>query len=341
MNMLPPDDIENILNHTRNLWDELRGRNIFITGGTGFFGKWLLGSFLAANHKFNLKAGVTVLSRNPWKFMRQFPGIASDTSIRFITGDVRSFRFPAGKYAYIIHAAVDADLQLIREQPELIFDTITEGTRRVVEFGRKHGAMKMLYTSSGAVYGRQPPGLPRLAEEYAGAPVLTDCYAIYGEAMCAAEMICLSHCGKMQVKTARCFSFVGPYLPLDKHFAIGNFIRDALAGKAIRIEGDGTPRRSYLYAADLAVWLWTILLRGKNGRAYNVGSEKAFSLAQAAEIVAQCSGKQLPVSIARKAVKTKLPNHYIPSTKRARNELGLKETVNLRTAIKKTIDFYR
>ena len=105
MNMLPPNDIEHILFHTKDLWGELRGSRVFITGGTGFFGKWLLESFLAANDKFKLKASIVVLSRNPEKFKRAAPYLADHPAVRFVKGDVRNFAFPNGHFTHLIHGA--------------------------------------------------------------------------------------------------------------------------------------------------------------------------------------------------------------------------------------------
>lgn len=343
MNHLPKNDIEHILFHTKELWKELRKGRVFITGGTGFFGKWLLESFLAANDKFRLGASITVLSRKPEKTEREAPYLAGHPALRLIKGDVRNFAFPKGNFTHLIHGAVDASLKLIQEEPLLIFDTIIQGTRRSLEFAEARGVKKVLLISSGAVYGRQPAAISRLTEEYRGAPDFTDRYAIYGESLRAAETLCVPYASKkiFEPKIARCFSFVGPHLPLDAHFAIGNFIHDALSGKAIRIEGDGTPRRSYLYSADLAIWLWTILVRGKSMRAFNVGSENAISLAATAKLAANISGRKPPVIIGRKQDRSKPLDIYVPSTHRVRTELGLEENICLREAIKRTIKFYR
>jgi len=337
------DDLDHVLAHTQGLWDELRGQRIFVTGGTGFFGCWLLESFVWANDKLNLGASAVVLTRNPAAFEAKAPHLASHPAIQFHTGDIRSFSFPPGKFSHIIHAATEASAKLNDENPLLMFDTIVEGTRRALELARQSGAKKFLLTSSGAVYGRQPPDLTHIAEDYGGGPDPTGVEWSYGEGKRAAEMLCVLYARQhgLLPKIARCFAFVGPYLPLDMHFAIGNFIANALKGGPIHVNGDGTPFRSYLYAADLAIWLWTILFRGQSGRAYNVGAERAWSIAQVAEVVATQGRPPLPVHIAGRAEPGKPAERYVPSTQRARDELGLQETVALTEAVRRTLLCHR
>jgi dTDP-glucose 4,6-dehydratase len=162
--------------------------------------------------------------------------------------------------------------------------------------------------------------------------------AIYGEGKRVSELLCALYAAQsgMECKIARCFAFAGPGLPLDANFAIGNFIRDAMAGRPIEIAGDGTPLRSYLYAADLAVWLWTILLRGASLEALNVGSERAVSIAELARVVAATLRPGLAVKIARAAEAGVAPARYVPATERARGRLGLVETVGLEEAVRRT-----
>ena len=153
-----------------------------------------------------------------------------------------------------------------------------------------------------------------------------------------AELLCSVYHKQHGLETmiARGFAFVGPYLPLDAHFAVGNFIRDALDGGSIEVKGDGTAQRSYLYAADLTVWLWTILLRGRACHPYNVGSEEAFSIAELAEEVRRLVNPSAAVRIACRASLNSSAQHYVPSTERARKELGLGQVIGLAQSLQRT-----
>ncbi|TRZ47707.1 NAD-dependent epimerase/dehydratase family protein [bacterium] len=335
-------DLDHILRHTQGLWDELRGQRIFIAGGTGFFGCWLLESFAWANDKLELNATAVVLTRNLDAFRKKAPHLASHHAIQFHIGDVQSFDFAKGEFSHIIHAATESSAKLNDENPLVMLDTIVEGTRHMLEFARQCGARKFLLTSSGAVYGKQPPDMTHIPEDYAGGPDLADPRSAYGEGKRAAEMLCALYAKQfgLETKIARCFAFVGPYLPLDIHFAIGNFIQDGLAGGPIQVKGDGTPCRSYLYAADLVIWLWTILLRGETCRPYNVGSEYDLTIAELAHIIADCFEPAVEVRIARMPIPSHVVERYVPNTRLAQRELNLRPTVELITSIRQTIQWF-
>jgi dTDP-glucose 4,6-dehydratase len=337
------EDLDQVVQHV-SAWEELRGARIFITGGTGFFGAWLLETFCHANEVLGLRARATVLSRDPRRFLQRMPHLAGREYLRFVAGDVRALEasaFAGEQFSYAIHAATASGANPPLAPWEM-FETIVEGTRRVLELAVQSGAQRFLLTSSGAVYGTQPPELSHIGEEYSGAPDVLDLRSAYGEGKRAAEYLCRAYQERNGLNTsiARGFTFVGPHLPLDAHFAVGNFLRDAIRGGPIKINGDGTPLRSYLYTADLAVWLWEILLRGARGRAYNVGSERAVSILETAQLVASCFDPPPEIVVARKAKPRVPPSRYVPSTRRANSELGLHQKIPLHTAIQRTVTWH-
>ncbi|HUI90540.1 MAG TPA: NAD-dependent epimerase/dehydratase family protein [Anaerolineales bacterium] len=336
------EDLDHVLDHTRDLWDELRGQQIFITGGTGFFGCWLLESFLWANEKLNLKARATVLTRSPDAFRIKAPHLTGNEAVTLLQGDVRAFDFPASTFSHVIHAATESSTANRPTPSNLLFYANLQGTMHVLELCQQCGTKKLLFTSSGAIYGKQPPEITHLSEDYQGAPLTTDVLSAYGESKRASEFLCIAtaQSSVFEAKIARCFAFVGPYLPLNTTYAIGNFIRDALNSRPITMKGDGTPYRSYLYAADLAIWLWTILFRGSNGRAYNVGSDSELNIAQLANTVRNIINPNCEIIMAGKPEMNLLANRYIPSISRARLELGLDDCIKLNEAIRRTKEWY-
>jgi len=316
----------------------LRGARIFITGGTGFYGTWLLESLVQAEVRLGLGVKVVVLSRNPQRFLANNPLFQNRPFLSFVEGDIRTFPFPEGKFTHVIHAATEASEKLNKENPLLMIDTIVEGTRRVLDFAVHARAQHFLHTSSGAVYGDLPASIGLVPESYLGGPDISQPKWAYGEGKRLAELLCCIYGERhgIAVKNARCFATIGPGLPLDTHFAIGNFIADALAGRDIVIKGDGTPVRSYIDVRDLANWLLHILVFGKGGNAYNVGSEEGFSIAEIAEKVRSLLAPERAVRILGQTIPQQLASVYVPSTRKARDELGLALAMPLEQSILNT-----
>ena len=331
-------DLELILQETGNLWEPMREQRLFITGGTGFFGCWLLESFCHINRELGLGASATVLTRNPDYFRAKAPHIADDPHVRLLAGDVRDFRFPDGKFPFVIHAATEASARQAAEAPLEMLSTIVAGTERALEFAATHQTRRFLLTSSGAVYGRQPSSLSHVPEDYAGCPDPLDPASVYAEGKRMAELLCSLYqkTKGIECAIARCWAFCGPHLPLDAHFAVGNFIGNVLRGEPIQIQGDGTPRRSYLYAADLAIWLWTMLFRAPALVPINVGSDEDLSIGEIAQKVAAVLNPATAIHVAGVPVAGAAPSRYVPAVGRANELLGLRQIVGLEEAIRRT-----
>jgi len=280
---------------------------ILITGGTGFFGKSMLD--YRFRHPEQTWPEWIVLSRNPNRFVQEYSTLANQRGVSFIAGDVRGFDAPKGRLDAIIHAA--AALNPALGATEIMSATI-EGTKHIIDIAKETGCKRVLYTSSGAVYG---PTTAPLSEDAPFNPT-----SPYGQAKVEAEGLLLS--SGLDVKIARCFAFVGKYLDRTTYYAIGNFIHDALSGKDIVINGDGSPMRSYMYADDLVEWLFAILERGKSGRPYNVGSPEAISIRDLATLVRDTLGSKSEVNVLGRTVPG-AAKYYVPSIDRARRELGL------------------
>ena len=338
---LPQADLDHVVQSVGNRWQTLAGQTWLLTGGTGFIGKWLLASFLHANQTRSLQSQVLVLTRNPDAFCRQHPELALNPTVQLVAGDVRSFELPSGlRVAHVIHAATDV---VAAATPSQIFDTCVQGTRQVLAQMQRSGTQRMLLLSSGAVYGATPPELECIPEDWLGAPSSVLPSSAYGEGKRASELLCAMAAAEhgFCIPVARCFAFVGPYLPLDKHFAIGNFIGAALRNQTVQIQGDGTACRSYLYAADLALWLWVLLFDGQSLRTYNVGGGESSSIAELARRVVSVLGASSPVHIAKQAAPGAPVHRYLPDIQRITHELELPEALSLDEAIRRTAQWYQ
>lgn len=330
-------DLQQILYQCAGVWDQLGNSRIFITGGTGFIGCWLLEAIKYANEQNSLGIKVTVLTRNASAFQKKAPHLAVYSEFEFWEGNVADFISPPGEYTHVIHGATDASADLNENNPLQMFTTVIEGTRRTLDFAIEKKVSRALFMSSGAVYGQQPWDMTNVGESWLGAPSSVEARSTYAEAKRAAEMLCAIYQKQfgLQIAVARIFALLGPYLSLGIHFAAGNFIRDAISGKKVVVNGNGLPCRSYLYASDLTVWLLHMLVRAESCRPYNVGSDESISVKELAEKVSKTlADGQFEVLGATDMGWN--PGRYVPDTQLINQELGLRKTVELGDAIYRT-----
>jgi UDP-glucuronate decarboxylase len=308
---------------------------ILLTGGTGFFGKALLRHHIHCGN--SIRYEIAVLSRNSEKFLATHPKFISHPSITFLKGDIQQREsLPWGQqFTHVLHAATESTTGP-KLTPLQRYDQIVDGTRNILDLTLATGARRFLLTSSGAIYGPQPADLDAIPEDWPGSPTLADPSTAYGQGKRAAEHLCalVGEQQGLETVVARCFAFVGADLPLNVHFAIGNFIRDALTSDAISVSGDGTPLRTYLDQTDLAHWLFNLLERGCPGQAYNVGSDEVISIADLAHLVRDILAPEKPVHILGQPEAGAARNRYVPDIRKAQEQLGLSVTIPLVEAIR-------
>lgn len=320
---LPRLDLEEIVERLSTDLDKWSDASILVTGGSGFVGSWLVASLIWAAQRLKLGLTLQILSRKPWLIP-----LEESRSLRLVQGDVLDLP-PLARSDVIVHGAAVSSAAVGdgSDQPLQMAATIIDGTRALLEVAAGSKA-RFLYISSGAVYGRQ--SVPVLSESDSLGPDPLDPNSAYGGAKRLAETWCAATTkdGQVEAVIARPFSFLGPRLPLDQHFAAGNFVADLIAGRPIRVTGDGTSVRSYLYAGELAEWLLTILSRGTAGRAYNVGSPEAVTIGDLATRVSRLSDPPLQVEV-NGSTTGDTPHRYVPDVRLAANELGLQQRISL------------
>jgi dTDP-glucose 4,6-dehydratase len=319
------------------LFEALRGASILVTGATGWFGVWMLDALCAADQSLELGLSITAVSREPRRFLQRFPAFVAESRIKWIKADIRNLAL-GGQYSHVIHAATDNSVAPGAAAARTLFDSIVDGTRRVLDVSNPK-CKSMLLLSSGAIYGPARQGHERYVESEATGPDPSLVKNSYAEGKRAAEQLCaIAAVNGVPVRIARCFAFVGPHMPFDRHFAIGNFIADAAGGRPIHIRSDGRPLRSYLYMTDLVAALLTILVNGTAGRAYNVGAEAGLTILELAESVNRVIGGS---GVVVGGEPSDPADRYLPDTTRLRQELGFAPDVALDDAITRTAAWYR
>ena len=342
MNRIDPFiEFEMIAFDNSALWLKLKGAHILITGGTGFFGKWILEFLSFINSQLGLDLTVSVLSRSPDHFAKSMPHLFQEHFLNLVKGDVRTFNPSVNSYSHIIHGAAPANLLMDIERPHDMFDVIVSGTRNILNVANKCRDPVVLFISSGAVYGPLSNDIEEVPETcFTASDRPRTKTSGYMDGKRAAEYLCTKEWKTFETRvlTLRCFAFLGPYLPVDSHFAIGNFIYDAVQQKPPMIKGDGQAIRSYLYSSDLAYWVTKTLIVGEPGDTINIGSDKAITIGDLARTISRILGAPPPVILNQ--VKTHADRRrYVPSMVYGNAKYGLEQTVSLEEGVLRTAHF--
>jgi len=315
-------------------------RVYLLSGGSGFFGKALLGYWLSDHGKQHRPRSVIILSRSPHRFLKEHPEFDEVCWISWIEADVTIAdtlsKVDVSKVSHVLHAATESTRgQSLSHQQQ--FDQILTGTRNMLALALRAGRPRFLLTSSGGVYGRFPDGISHVTESHFGIPDPLDPRSAYSIAKRASEHLCAlagSEHG-LPVVICRPFAFCGQDLPLDVHFAVGNFIRDALWKEKITVSGDGSPVRSYLDQDDLAAWLTSLLTDGQSGEAYNLGSDEPISILDLAHLVRDLIAPGKRVEVLKSGDGTAARQYYVPDISKITKALGVRKTISLKDSILK------
>lgn len=301
---------------------------LLVIGGSGFFGKSILDAYWRGLlEPWNINK-IIVMARNATTTLNKHPeliypssvstvGTDSSRMVELLDADICTCTsLPPSDY--VIHAAASTDARNYLSSPQAERENIQKGVSNFCSLAKRFlKDSKILYVSSGAVYGQQPVHLQFLAEDAPLLPInsLPINKQDYAAAKRDGELL-IKQLGSdgLNVIIARCFAFVGKYLPRDQHFAIGNFIRDGFNKKPIEVKAKTIVYRSYMYADDLVIWLMTLTsLASHSCSIFNVGSDEKISIHELARKISNHFGQQGLVS----KFNSEVVESYIPSIKKA------------------------
>lgn len=279
---------------------------------------------------------IKIMARDPHRLVKEAPSLIN-SDIELIPADISNINYLPNA-DYVIHAAASSNAQNYINSPIQERVNIIAAVSNYCKLAKSfHQKAKILYVSSGAVYGKQPPDIENIDENYSYSDSINveknkQDYT-YAKRDSEKEIIALGLSG-LNVSIARCFAFLGPWLPLDQHFAIGNFINDGLNCRSINVQTKHKVYRSYMYADDLVEWLMTIAEKSRTSSpVYNVGSDQSILIDELAQKISTIFGQNAPIY----SHESDYIDRYVPNIDKAKSELNLKNKYHLDDAIRLTI----
>jgi UDP-glucuronate decarboxylase len=333
------------------------GDDLLITGGAGFLGHYLV---QAVTH-WNRRAGAKPIRLTVFdNFSRGVPAwltrLEAERAVAVVRHDMASpLPRSMDDAAWVIHAASIASPTYYRRDPIGTMDANVNGLRNLLDHFLKQKqagkpALGFLFFSSSEIYGDPDPANVPTREDYRGYVSCTGPRACYDEAKRYGETLCVNFARQhgVPVKVARPYNNYGPGLKITDGRVIPDFARDVFAGRDIVMLSDGTATRTFCYVADAVAGYFKLLVRGRPGEAYNIGTERPeISMAELSRKVAELSrtlfGYQGKVVVKQSADKDYLadnPNRRCPVIEKARSELGFDPPVTLDDGLRRSLIWY-
>lgn len=268
----------------------LQDKQILVTGATGLIGGCLVDMLMqSACH-----CKVFAMGRNEERARKRFADYWSLDSFGFIRGDVTNPLSCDYTFDYIIHAASNASPNFFREKPVEVIKSNIIGVDNLMAYGISHQMKRMLFVSSGEIYGEGHGG--EFKETDSGYVDCATPRACYPSSKRAAETLCVAYAAEYDadVVIARLCHTFGPYFTESDNRVYAQFIRNLLEGKDIVMKSRGEQYRSWLYVVDAVLALLTILLKGAKGEAYNVADEQSnITIRELAELLASAEKRKV------------------------------------------------
>lgn len=321
---------------------DLAQQHIVVTGGTGFLGTWIAEMVAALNDEYKLCISVDLLARNIVEWQHKYPHLAQRTDIRLCQQDVRSPFELARNTTYVIHAAGIPNSRVHASDPLRVHQTTIAGLNNVLDAAAQLESLRRFVNVSSCLVAGTPQRPGQLTESDCFPIPAGQLYNVYIDSKRAAESLAAIYRSqfRLPISTVRPFTLTGAYQELDRPWAINNFMRDALTGCDIRIHGDGTARRSYLYGGDAAWWTMVVLVSGADGEVYNLGSAHPVSHLELVKLIGDRGSSKLQLLLNTIPGRQLRQDDLFPETDNIQRRLGVVQTCSLEQTVDKAYRWF-